>query len=57
MKRVKYMHKETGSIDTKEGWIASYDRDELEERNLTAEEAFEEDEDRTIFEIKNISDL
>lgn len=46
-----YMHKETGSVDTREGWIASYDAEELEARGLTAEEAFAEDEGTTLFEV------
>ena len=39
-----YMHKETGAVDTKGGWIASYPQEELAERGLTAVEAFAEDE-------------
>jgi len=46
-----YMHKETGSVDDREGWIASYSAEELAERNLTAEQAFDEDEGRTLFRI------
>lgn len=47
----QYMHKETGSVDTREGWIESYGAEELEERGLTAEEAFEEDEGDTLIEL------
>jgi hypothetical protein len=45
-----YMHKETGSTDTREGWEASYDPEELEARGLTASEAFDEDEGETLIE-------
>lgn len=48
---MKYMHKETGSTDDRDGWIASYTTEELEERGLTAEEAFDEDEGVTLFEL------
>ena len=47
-----YMHKETGSIDSKEGWISSYSQEELEARGLTAEEAFADDEGVTLIEIR-----
>ena len=30
----QYIHKETGMIDTADGWIASYTADELTERGL-----------------------
>lgn len=43
-----YIHIETGAEDTKEGWINSYDQDELDERGLTAIQAFEVDEDITL---------
>jgi len=46
----KYMHVETGSVDTREGWIASYDKEELEQRGLTAEQAFAADEGKTLVE-------
>ena len=46
-----YMHKETGSINTKENWVASYDPEELEERGLSAEEAFKADEGKTLFKL------
>lgn len=46
-----YMHKETGSTDTAEGWISSYDAEELEARGLTAAEAFAEDVDVTLFPV------
>ena len=46
-----YMHKETGSTDTAEGWICSYHAEELEARGLTAAEAFAEDVDVTLFEV------
>jgi hypothetical protein len=51
MKEIRYMHKETGATDTREGWIASYSEEELEERELTAEEAFDEDDGETLFEV------
>ena len=44
-----YMHKETGSIDTREGWEESYPTEELEERGITKEAAFDEDESVTLF--------
>jgi len=47
----KYMHKETGSVDTRDGWVASYDAEELAERALTGEEAFDEDEGDTLIEL------
>jgi len=37
-----------GSSDTREGWIASYDPCELEERELSAPQAFEADDGRTL---------
>ena len=46
----KYTHKETGTTDTREGWLCSYDAEELEVRGLTAEEAFDADEGVTLFE-------
>ena len=47
-----YMHKETGNVDTKEGWISSYDQDELDDRGgLTAKEAFQKDEGVTLYEV------
>lgn len=46
-----YMHKETGSRDTERGWIASYPAEELERRNLTAQEAFRADEGKTLIKI------
>lgn len=47
----KYMHVETGSVDTRDGWISSYDPQELEDRGITAEQAFDEDEGVTLIEI------
>lgn len=47
-----YIHAHTGMIDTREGWILSYLPEELEERGLTAEQAFEQDEGVTLFEVK-----
>jgi hypothetical protein len=44
----KYMHKETGSVDTRENWECSYASEELEERGLTASEAFDEDKGKTL---------
>jgi len=46
-----YMHKMTGSVDTREGWAASYNKEELSGRGLTAQEAFDEDEGETFFEV------
>ena len=48
----KYMHIMTSSVDTRAGWIASYCEEELEERGLTAEEAFSEDLEVTLFEVE-----
>jgi hypothetical protein len=48
MERMKYMHKETGAVDDRDGWIASYTTEELDRRGLTAEEAFTEDEGVTL---------
>jgi hypothetical protein len=47
----KYYHVHTGSIDTKENWILSYDAQELEERKMTAEQCFDEDEGVTLCEM------
>jgi len=49
---MKYMHKETGMIDTREGWIASYDTEELERRCMTAEQAFESDIGYTLLAVE-----
>ncbi len=38
-----YLNQNTGNIDTKDNWLYAYSAEELEERGLTAEEAFEED--------------
>jgi len=46
----RYTHRETGSTDTREGWEASYDPQELKARSLTASEAFDEDEGETLIE-------
>lgn len=46
----KYIHIHTGSIDTRDGWIASYATEELDERGITAEQAFDEDEGVTLIE-------
>jgi hypothetical protein len=46
------MHKETGSVDTRDGWVSSYCTEELDERGLTAEAAFAEDEGKTLIEIE-----
>lgn len=43
-----YTHIVTGEQDTKEGWIASYAKEELEKRNMTAEEAFFNDDGNTL---------
>jgi hypothetical protein len=44
-----YIHSETGAQDDREGWIGSYDPEELEERGISAERAFDEDEGQTLF--------
>ncbi len=38
-----YLNVNTGCMDTKQNWVRVYTAEELEERGLTAEEAFEED--------------
>ena len=45
-----FMHIVTGAIDSREGWIASYDTDELTARGLTASEAFDEDDGTTLIQ-------
>jgi hypothetical protein len=50
-KEMTYMHKETGTIDDRAGWIASYTAEELQERRLTAEQAFREDVGSTLFAV------
>ncbi len=47
----RYTHKETGATDTREGWLSSYDPQELAARGLNAEQAFKEDEGHTLIEI------
>jgi len=51
-KEKRYMHLSTGAIDTKEGWIDSYLPEELEERGLTAEQAFFEDDGGSLIEVE-----
>lgn len=46
---MKYMHKGTGNIDSRDGWISSYAVEELEDRGLTAAQAFEADVGQTLF--------
>ena len=53
---MKFIHKETGSVDDRDGWITSYSAEELEERGLTAEEAFDEDEGVTLFELDDTNE-
>lgn len=48
-----YMHKETGTIQTREDWICSYDSEELEARGISAEQAFKEDQGRTLLEVNH----
>ena len=55
MENKTYIHVETGGKDTRQGWIESYDSEELEERGLTASEAFEQDLDVTLIEVENKS--
>lgn len=51
MTGMTYAHRETGSTDDRDGWITSYSAEELEERGLTAEKAFDEDKGRTLLPI------
>lgn len=52
IKEPRYLHFMTGSVDTREGWISSYPAEELENHNLTAEEAFDKDvEDECLVEL------
>ena len=45
-----YMHRETGSVNTLEGWWLSYTEEELDQRGLTSEaEALREDIGKTLF--------
>ena len=46
------MHINTGTVDTAQGWMDSYMEEELEQRGLTAGEAFIEDEGVTLFEVE-----
>jgi len=40
----KFMHRETGAIDDKEGWLQAYSAEELEGRGfVSADDAFERD--------------
>jgi len=48
----QYIHMTTSCQDTKDGWIASYTDEELEERKLTAEQAFNEDLGVTLFPLQ-----
>jgi hypothetical protein len=52
---VLYMHMNDckKNAQTREDWIAEYDCDELDERDLTAEEAFSEDLNVTLIELVN----
>ncbi len=43
MTEQKYRHLQTGMIATRTIWIESYDEEELKERGLTGEQAFEAD--------------
>jgi len=49
---VRYIHKVTGKVDTREGWLAAYDVHELEARGISAEAAFDEDEGYVLFRIR-----
>lgn len=44
-----YMHMATGSVKTQQDWRTSYTIEELENRCLTPDEAFKEDESRGAF--------
>ena len=48
----KYMHIHTGSSDTAEGWISSYDPEELAERGVSATDAFDADKGKTLIDHK-----
>lgn len=47
--QTQFIHKETGSTDTKAGWRLSYPPDELETRGRTANQALTEDIGKTLF--------
>jgi hypothetical protein len=47
----QYAHIKTGCQDTRDGWISSYTDEELEERGLTAEQAFDEDDGVTLYQL------
>lgn len=46
-----YMNIKTGSIDTENGWMESYSSEELEDRCLTVEEAFNADKAENLVEV------
>ncbi len=48
----KYMHVITGAVSTKEVWVWSYLAEELNERGITAEEAFSEDLYDTLYPVQ-----
>jgi hypothetical protein len=46
----KFMHTVTGSVDTREGWVLSYTEEELDDREISAEQAFEIDLNDSLLE-------
>jgi hypothetical protein len=50
---MNYRHKETGSVGDYFFWTTSYSPEELDNRGLSASEAFEEDVGKTLFQIDN----
>lgn len=55
MSEKMYMNVHTGSVDTRDNWLLSYTEEELEDRWLTAEEAWEEDEGTHLLEVTRIN--
>jgi hypothetical protein len=51
-----YMHVQTGSVDTRENWELCYCEDELESRQKSASKCFDEDMNKTLFEVDNNMD-
>ena len=47
----KYMHIVTGEVDTRDGWMSSYDDEELSLRDISAMDAFESDLGQTLLEV------
>lgn len=56
-KETLYMYIHTGSVDTEEGWVTSYDKEELEEDGYeTAEEAWRDHVGKDFVEVVEIID-